>query len=150
MCLGKRTEYGVFQTIRADTPVSRQQRHSFDRFYNFSSRSAWIVRDLAHQIAVAVVVQLNPHGLLYLVVVDTLLHKRGKNVYGLGWFRDAVASTAKRVATASGNHWMVVGLAIRIPGTPKIYCLPIHAMLHLAGKNQRAKPRWPRKCSATF
>jgi hypothetical protein len=63
------------------------------------------------------------------VVDDTLLHKRGKHVYGLGWFRDAVASTA------SGNHWVVVGLAICIPGTNKIYCLSIHAKLHLAGKN---------------
>jgi hypothetical protein len=100
MCLSKRTEYGVFQTIQADTPVSRKERHPFDRFYNFFSRSAWTVCDLAHQVAVAVVVQLNPHGLLYLVVDDTLLHKRGLHVYGLGWFRDAVASTAK--ATAYG------------------------------------------------
>ncbi len=136
MCLGKRTEYGVFQTIRADAPVSRNQRHPFDRFYNFFSRSAWTVQDLAHQVCVAVVVRLNPRGLLYLVVDDTLLHKRGKHVYGLGWFRDAVASTAKRVATASGNHWVVMGLAIRIPGTHKIYCLPIHAKLHLPGKGQ--------------
>jgi hypothetical protein len=139
MCLSKRTEYGVFQTIQADTPVSRKERHPFDRFYNFFSRSAWMVCDLAHQVAVAVVVRLNPHGLLYLVVDDTLLHKRGKHVYGLGWFRDAVASTAKRVATASGNHWVVVGLAICIPGTNKIYCLPIHAMLHLAGKKQKSE-----------
>ena len=139
MCLGKRTEYGVFQTIQADTPVSRKERHPFDRFYNFFSRSAWMVRDLAHQVAVAVVVGVNPCGLLYLVVDDTLLHKRGKHVYGLGWFRDAVASTAKRVATASGNHWVVVGLAICIPGTTKIYCLPIHTMLHLAGKNQKSE-----------
>ena len=87
----------------------------------------------------AIVVRLNPRGLLYLVVDDTLLHKRGKHVYGLGWFRDAVASTAKRVATASGNHWVVVGLAISIPKTNKIYCLPIHAMLHLAGKNHKSE-----------
>jgi hypothetical protein len=139
MCLGKRTEYGVFQTIRADTPLSRQQRHPFDRFYNFFSRSAWTVHDLAHQVAVEIVVRLNPRGMLYLVVDDTLLHKRGKHVYGLGWFRDAVASTAKRVATASGNHWVVVGLAICIPGTNKIYCLPIHAKLHLAGKKQKSE-----------
>ncbi len=139
MCLGKRTEYGVFQTIQADTPVSRKERHPFDRFYNFFSRSAWTVRDLAHEVAVAIVVALNPCGLLYLVVDDTLLHKRGKHVYGLGWFRDAVASTAKRVATASGNHWVVVGLAIPLPGTSKIYCLPIHAMLHVAGKNHKSE-----------
>jgi hypothetical protein len=139
MCLSKRTEYGVFQTIQADTPVSRKERHPFDRFYNFFSRSAWMVGDLAHHVAVAIVVALNARGLLYLVVDDTLLHKRGKHVYGLGWFRDAVASTAKRVATASGNHWVVVGLAIPIPKTNKIYCLPIHAMLHLAGKNHKSE-----------
>jgi len=139
MCLSKRTEYGVFQTIQADMPVSRKERHPFDRFYNFFSRSAWTVCELARHVAVAVVVALNPHGLLYLVVDDTLLHKRGKHVYGLGWFRDAVASTAKRVATASGNHWVVVGLAICIPGTSKIYCLPIHAMLHLAGKHHKSE-----------
>ena len=106
MCLGKRTEYGVFQTIQADTPISRKKRHPFDRFYNFFSRSAWTVQGLAREVAVAIVVRLNPRGLLYLVVDDTLLHKRGKHVHGLGWFRDAVASTAKRVATASGNHWV--------------------------------------------
>ncbi len=134
MCLSKRTEYGVFQTIQADTPVSRKRRHPFDRFYNFFSRSAWTVPNLAHQICVAVVVRLNPRGLLYLVVDDTLLHKHGKHVWGLGWFRDATASTPKRTVIASGNHWVVMGLAICIPRTNKIYCLPIHAKLHRPGK----------------
>jgi len=106
MCLGRRTEYGVDGA------------------------------GLAREVAVTIVLRLNPKGLLYLVVDDTLLHKRGKHVWGLGWFRDAVASTAKRVATASGNHWVVIGLAIRIPGTEKIYCLPIHARLHLPGQGQ--------------
>ena len=139
MCLGKRTEFGVFQTIMAGTPVSRKERHPFDRYYNFFSRSAWTVTDLARLVAVAVVVALNPTGLLYLIVDDTLLHKRGLHVYGLGWFRDAVASTAKRVAVASGNHWVVIGLAIRIPGTNKIFCLPIHAKLHIAGKKNKSE-----------
>ena len=136
MCLSRRTEYGVFQTIRAGTPISRTQRHPFDRFYNFFSRSAWTVQDLAQQICVAVVVRLNPRGRLHLVVDDTLLSKHGKHVYGLGWFRDAAASTPKRTVISSGNHWVVMGLAIRIPGTEKIYCLPIHAKLHLPGKGQ--------------
>ncbi len=107
----------MFQAVQADTPVCRKERHPFDRFDNFFSRTAWTVHDLAHHLAAAIVVALNPRGLPYLVVDDTLLHKRGKHVYGLGWFRDAVASTAKRVATASGNHWVVIGLAIGIPGT---------------------------------
>jgi hypothetical protein len=136
MCLRKWTEYGVFETIRAGTRVSRKQRHPFDRFYNFFSRSAWTVRELACQIAVAVVVRLSPQGPLHLVVDDTLLHKHGKHVWGLGWFRDAAASTPKRTVIASGNHWVVMGLAIGIPGTNKIYCLPIHAKLHRSGKGR--------------
>jgi hypothetical protein len=135
MCIGKRTEYRVFQTIQANSVVSRVEHHPFDRFYNFFSRSAWTVESLAHQLGVAVVVALNPTGLLYLVVDDTLLHKRGTKVYGLGWFRDAVASTAKRVATASGNNWVVMGLAIPIPFCPdQIVCLPLLARLHLPDK----------------
>lgn len=135
MCVGERTEYRVFQTIQASAVVARTVHHPFDRFYNFFSRSAWTVNALAHQVAVAVVLALNPDGKLYLVVDDTLLHKRGKKVYGLGWFRDAVASTAKRVATASGNNWVVMGLAIPIPMRPDhIICLPLLARLHLPGE----------------
>jgi len=141
MCLGSRTEYHVFQTIQADQEVSRQERHPFDRFYNFFSRAKWDALLLAHYVAVAVVTALNPRGRLYLLVDDTLLHKRGKHVYGLGWFRDAVASTKKRVATASGNNWVVLGLAIPIPLCPeRIVCLPLLARLHLPGKGQPSCP----------
>ena len=62
MCLGKRTEFGVFQTIQADTPISRKERHPFDRYYNFFSRSAWTVTDLARHVAVTIVMTLNLTG----------------------------------------------------------------------------------------
>jgi len=51
MCLGARSEYRVFETLQADQEVSRAQRHPFDRFYNFFSRSAWTVEDLAYRLA---------------------------------------------------------------------------------------------------
>ena len=62
MCIGKRTEYRVFQTIHASSVVSRVEHHPFDRFYNFFSRSAWTVESLAHQVAVAIVLALNSTG----------------------------------------------------------------------------------------
>ena len=62
MCIGKRTEYRVFQTIQASSVVSRVEHHPFDRFYNFFSRSAWTVESLAHQVAVAIVLVLNLDG----------------------------------------------------------------------------------------
>lgn len=135
MCLGHRTEFRVFEAFQGER-VSRNGRHPFDRCYNFFSRAAWTVAELGYQVAVQLVVALNPAGELLLIVDATLLHKRGKHVWGLGWFYDPVASTERRAATASGNKWVVLGLGIAIPGTNKYLCLPIHAMLQLPGKGQ--------------
>ena len=135
MCLGRRTEFRVFEAFEGKA-VCRNERHPFDRYYNFFSRSAWTVSDLARRVAIQIVVALNPVGELYLVVDGTLLHKSGKQVFGLGWFYDAVRSTEKRAVTSPGNQWIVLGLAIRIPATQKVFCLPIHAMLQQPGKNQ--------------
>ena len=139
MCLGNRTEFRVFEAIGGQR-VSRQQRHPFDRFYNFFSRSAWTVQDLAHQVALRLVLALQPAGELHLIVDGTLLHKSGRSVWAIGWFHDAVASTKKRVATALGNKWVVLGLAVPIPGTQKYFCLPIHALLQHGGKGQAGEP----------
>jgi DDE superfamily endonuclease len=146
MCLSARNPYRVCQAIHADQELPRSQRPPFDRFYNFFSRSAWGVSDLAYQVAVAIVTRLNPTGLLYLVVDDTLLHKRGKKVWGLGWFRDAVASTKKRVATAPGHNWVVLGLAVPLPWDPeRILCLALTARLHRPGKGQPSCPQLARE-----
>ena len=133
LCLGRRTEYRVFETIFADEPVRRNKRHPFDRFYNFFNRSAWHVSDVARTVAVQVVTRLNKTGVLTLVVDDTLLHKSGKMVFGIGWFHDPVASSEKREVTALGNSWVVIGLAVSVPFTRKYLCLPIHARLRQAG-----------------
>ncbi len=97
MCLDKRTEYGVFQTIQADTPISRKKRHPFDRFYNFFSRSAWTVQGLAREVAVAIVVRLNPRGLLYLVVDDTLFTPDTRLVLARSRWLPACSSKAHRL-----------------------------------------------------
>src|SRR5207245_608615 len=58
-----------------------------------------------------------------------------------GWWRDAVASTKKRVATASGHNWVVLALAYTPPGcaTP-VLVLPLLARLHRPGEGQPSCP----------
>lgn len=138
---GKHTEYKMCETIQADEPVSRDQRHPFDRYYNFFSRSAWTVCELSRAVASAVVMALAGEGTLYLIVDYTLLHKRGKEVYGLGWFYDAVASTERRTVTARGNNGAVIGIAIPDSGAPERFlCPPRQARLHLAGDEHPSCP----------
>ena len=137
MCLGKHTLLRVAENTDPQEPPDHSQRHGFDTYYNFFERSAWTPKDLAYRVAILILTRLKLFGPITLLVDDTLAHKRGKCVWGLGWFRDAVASTQKRVATASGHNWVVVAVAFCVPGTSApILALPLLARLHLPGKGQ--------------
>jgi hypothetical protein len=137
MCLGKHTLRRAAENAHPDRVPDHSQRHGLDSYYNFFERSAWTPKGLAHRIGVLILTRLKCVGAITLLVDDTLAHKRGKSVWGLGWFRDAVASTKKRVATASGHNWVVVAVAICLPGTGvPILALPLLARLHLPGKGQ--------------
>jgi DDE superfamily endonuclease len=137
MCLGNHTLYRVAATVHPNQVPDHSQRHDLDVYYNFFARSAWTPRGLAYRVAVLIFTRLAALGLATLLVDDTLAHQRGKSVWGLGWFRDAVASTKKRVATASGHHWVVLAIAVCVPfrHTP-ILALPLLACWHRPGKGQ--------------
>jgi hypothetical protein len=137
MCLGKHTLRRVGQTRTPDHVPDHRQGHGLDTTYNFFERSAWSPPVLARLLAVLVFARLKLGGPITLLVDDTLAHKRGKSVWGLGWFRDAVASTRKRVATASGHNWVVLAAAVCLPFTNiPILAFPLLARLHLSGKKQ--------------
>jgi hypothetical protein len=137
MCLGKHTLGRVAQSAQPQTLPDNSQRHGLDGYYNFFARSAWTVTGLAYHLAVLVLTRLQLFGRITLLVDDTLAHKRGKSVWGMGWWRDAVASTKKRVATASGHNWVVLAVAYCLPGSNNpLFALPLLARLHLPGKGQ--------------
>jgi hypothetical protein len=141
MCLGKHTLLRVGDTSRPGSPPDRSRRHGLDGYYNFFARSAWAPTVLAQRVGLLVLTSLKFTGLVTLLVDDTLTHKTGKSVWGLGWFRDACASTRKRVATASGHNWAVVAIAFCGPlnKTP-VLALPLLARLHQPGKGQPSCP----------
>jgi hypothetical protein len=135
MCLGPHTIRRVGQTVDPQQQPDHSQRHGLDAYYNFFARSAWTPTALAYRLAILVLTRLNICGRITLLVDDTLAHKRGKSVWGLGWFRDAVASTKKRVATASGHNWVVLAVAYCLPFCKApILALPLLGRLHLPGK----------------
>jgi hypothetical protein len=141
MCLGKHTLMRVAHSADPTSPPDLSQRHGLDAYYNFFERSAWGPGMLAQRVGLLILTSLRFTGLIVLLVDDTLTHKTGKCVWGLGWFRDAVASTRKRVATASGHNWVVVAIAFCDPLTKTpVLALPLLARLHQAGKGQPSCP----------
>src|SRR5262249_37871880 len=141
MCLGKHTLRRVAHTTQPGAVPDHSQRHGLDGYYNYFQRSAWTAGGLARRVAVLVFTRLKLFGVITLLVDDTLAHKRGQSVWGLGWFRDACASTKKRVATAPGHNWVVLAVAVCLPGTGvPILALPLCARLHRPGKGQPSCP----------
>jgi hypothetical protein len=146
MCLGRHTLLRVGQSTDPRSVPDHSQRHGLDVYYNFLERSAWAPADLARRVALLAVTRLVPFGRITLLVDDTLAHKRGRSVWGLGWFRDAVASTQKRVATASGHNWVVVALAFQVPlGGGAVLAVPLAAALHRPGHGQPSCPQLARE-----
>jgi hypothetical protein len=137
MCLGRHTLLRVGRSADPAQAPDNSSRHGLDGYYNFFERSAWRPSDLAYRVGVVLLTRLKLFGRIVLLVDDTLAHKRGKSVWGMGWWRDAVASTQKRVATASGHNWVVLAVAYCPPFCDApILALPLLARLHLPGKGQ--------------
>lgn len=137
LCLGRHRLRRVAENVDPKTLPDHSQRHDADKYYNFFERAAWQPLDLAYRVGLLILTHMPWRERITLLVDDTLLHKRGRSVWGLGWFRDAVASTQKRVATASGHNWVVVAVAVCVPFTNvPILALPLLARLHLPGKGQ--------------
>jgi hypothetical protein len=149
LCLGKHRLCRVADTTHPEELRDHSRRHGLDTTYNFFERSAWTVTGLAYHVAVLIFTRLKLFGAITLLVDDTLAHKRGKRVWGLGWFRDAVASTKKRTATASGHNWVVVAVAVCLPfRDAPVLALPLLARLHRPGKAQRSCPQLARELLA--
>jgi hypothetical protein len=149
MCLGRHTLRRVAENAHPDRARDHSRRHGLDSSYNFFERSAWTTTGLAHRVGVLILTRLHFWGAVTLLVDDTLAHKRGRSVWGIGWFRDAVASTKKRVATASGHNWVVLAVAVCLPGTGvPVLALPLLARLHLPGQGQPSCPELARQMLA--
>jgi DDE family transposase len=149
MCLGKHTLLKVGRSAHPEQAPDDSVRHGLDCYYNFYERSAWTPSELAYRVARLILTRLKPFGCITVLVDDTLAHKRGKSVWGSGWFRDAVASTKKRVATASGHNWVVLAICVCVPFTSVvILALPVLARLHLPGKGQPSCPQLAREMLA--
>lgn len=141
MCLRKKSLLRVGENGNPESPPDRSRRHELDAVYNFFERSAWTPSGLAHRVGTLILSRLSFTGCVTLLVDDTLLHKTGRFVWGLGWFRDAVASTRKRVATASGHNWVLVAIAFQNPLTGNtVLALPLLARLHQSGKQNKSCP----------
>lgn len=119
ICPGPRTVAEVWQA------TGRAAGHHWGCAYSLFASASWDWDDLGRILILLVVARLIPTGAVWVVVDDTLCHKRGAKVAFGGFFLDAVTSTRRRKNFRLGVNWVVLGLAVRLPFRPdRCFCLP--------------------------
>jgi hypothetical protein len=120
VCTGPRTISEVWQA----TGLAAQRHH--DTAYAVFRSAAWEWDDLGIVTATLILTHLIPGGVVWVVVDDTLCHKRGARVAFGGIFLDAVLSSKKHKTLRFGLNWVVLGIAVPVPLRPdRYFCLPV-------------------------
>jgi DDE superfamily endonuclease len=120
VCLGPRTISEVWQA----TGLAAKRHH--DTAYAVFHSAAWEWDDLGIVLATLILTHLVPGGVVWVVVDDTLCHKRGAKVAFGGIFLDAVLSSKKHKTLRFGLNWVVLGIAVPVPLRPdRYFCLPV-------------------------
>jgi DDE superfamily endonuclease len=132
VCLGRRTISRVWET----TGQTEQRNHAC--IYRLFSEAVWNWDEVGRLLLLRVLA-LVPGVHLWVVVDDTLAHKRGAKVAFGGIFLDAVLSTKKHKIFRFGNNWVVLGIVVELPFRPNRYfCLSI---LWRVYQKQGSKPK---------
>src|ERR1700674_2417467 len=120
VCLGRRSISRVWET----TGKSAKQDHS--AAFRLFSQAVWNWDEVCRILLLAILEKLVPGMRLWVVVDDTLCHKRGARVAFGGIFLDAVLSSKGHKTFRFGLNWVVLGLAVPIPmRADRYYCLPV-------------------------
>lgn len=106
---------------------------SHDTYHRFVRCAKWSLDPLWHGLVVHMVTTLLPEGPVPVAIDDTLFKKTGRQVHGVGIFRDAVRSTRSKVVYALGLNLVVATLRVDPPWGGCPIGLPIGVRLHRKG-----------------
>jgi hypothetical protein len=108
--------------------VDTEGRRAHDAYHRLIRDGAWSMNALWRIMAVRIVAGLCPPGQpIAIDLDDTLFHRTGPRIDGAGSYRDAVASTRKRIVYAWGLNLVVVTVRITPPWGGMPVGLPFNA-----------------------
>jgi len=133
VCLGRRTISRVWET------TGLSQHHDHSAAFRLFSQAAWNWDEIGRLLILQILTHLVPGSHVWLVLDDTLCHKRGGHVAFGGVFLDAVLSSSKHKIYRYGNNWVTLGVVVQLPfRQDRFYCLNV---LWRVFEKQGDKPR---------
>ena len=113
-------DHAVTQAL-VETGVAGVRHH--EAFHRFFSRGTWEPDALGR--VVFDLISKKVEGVIEAVLDDTLLSKKGPEVFGLGCHLDPVRSTKRHKAFAFGHVWVVLSIRVHVPFSRRVWALPV-------------------------
>ncbi len=119
-CVGRRTISRVWET----TGRTRSRHHAAS--FRLFAQAVWNWDEVMRLLLVAILKTFIPGSRVWVVVDDTLCHKRGAKVAFGGIFLDPVLSSKRHKTFRFGNNWVLLGLVVSLPfRRDRSFCLPL-------------------------
>jgi DDE superfamily endonuclease len=128
---GQRTVTAALRAVGLSEVIGTR----FGKYHRALNRARWSPWCLSRLLLGLIVPsRLAASAPLVLLIDETIERRRGPRIRYLGWFRDAVRSTGKRVTFALGIRWCCVCVLAPVPWCRRPWALPFWVVPLLSAK----------------
>lgn len=124
LCSGKRTVTNLIKHL------GKHKDKKFTKFFYVLRKAKWSTFQASKILFLLIVERLLPKDATIEINIDSHLNKRsGPKIKGIGWHRDAVASSKKQKVLTTGHNWLVATVCVNIFGSKYKWSLPFLSYL---------------------
>ncbi len=124
LCTGKRTVTNLIKRL------GKHKDSKFTKYFYVLRKAKWSTFNSSKILFLLIIDRLLPKDALIEINIDSHLNKRkGPKLKGLGYHRDAVASSKHQKVLATGHNWLVATVQVKIFGSKYKWGLPFLSYL---------------------
>lgn len=124
LCTGKRTVTNLIKRL------GKHKESKFTKYFYVLRRAKWSTFKSSKILFLLIIDKLLPENAAIEINIDSHLNKRkGPKIKGLGYHRDAVASSKHQKVLATGHNWLVATVQVRMFGSKYKWSLPFLSYL---------------------
>lgn len=124
LCTGKRTVTNLIKRL------GKHKDSKFTKYFYVLRKAKWSTFDSSKILFLLIVERLLPKDTRIEINIDAHLNRRrGPKIKGLGYHRDAVASSKHQKVFTTGHNWLVATVCVNIFGSKYKWSLPFLSYL---------------------
>jgi hypothetical protein len=133
---GKRT---VTACLRV---VGLSEEQAFQNYHRVLNRACWSGWQASRILLGLLLLLLPTAGAVVIGADDTIERRRGKQINGVGCYRDPVRSSHKYVVKCFGLKWLALMLLVKLPWSSRVWALPFLTVLCRAQQDGQTAKVW--------